>query len=75
MIKNFTFIFSFILVERNTTKLVTRIYRSFSDTSSSLLFLNEQVPCLFVNLVPPMDVSLMNYMEDLPSPVKSWAGK
>ncbi|CAH3141018.1 unnamed protein product [Porites lobata] len=34
----------------------------------------DMVPCLFVNLVPPMDVSLMNYMEDLPSPVKSWAG-
>ena len=74
MIKYFTFIFSFIFVEKIQQSSLQG-YRSFSDTSSIFLCLNEQVPRLFVNLVPPMDVCLMNYMEDLPSPVKSWAGK
>ena len=58
MVKYFTFIFSFIFVGKIQQSLLQGC-ASFSDASSSLLFLTEQVPHLFVNLVPPMDASLL----------------
>ena len=58
MIKYFTFIFSFIFVEKIQQSSLQG-YKRCSDIPSILLFLNEQVPRLFVNLVPPMDVSLL----------------
>ena len=58
MIKYFTFIFSFIFVEK-IQQSPWQGDKRCSDISSILLFLTEQVPHLFVNLVPPMDVSLL----------------
>ena len=58
MIKYFTFIFSFIFVEKIQQSSLLG-YKCCSDIPSMLLCLTEQVPCLFVNLVLPMDVSLL----------------
>ena len=55
----FTFIFSIIFVEKIQRSSLQGYYMCCSDIPSILLFLNEQVPCLFVNLVPSMDVSLL----------------
>ena len=54
----FTFIFSFIFVEK-IQRSSLQGYKRCSDIPSILLFLTEQVPHLFVNLVLPMEVSLL----------------
>ena len=58
MIKYFTFIFSFIFVEKIQHSLLQG-YKRCSDIPSLLPCLTEQVSHLFVNLFPPMDVSLL----------------
>ena len=54
----FTFIFSIIFVEK-IQRSSLQGFKCCSDIPSILLFLNEQVPRLFVNLIPSVDVSLL----------------
>ena len=77
MIKYFTFIYSFIFVEKIQQSSLQG-YKGCSDIPSILLFLTEQVHHLFVNLVLPMDVSLLYELHggsSIPSLVKSWPGE
>ena len=76
MIKYFTFIFSFIFIVKIQQSLLQG-YSICSYILSILLFLTEQVPRLFVNLVPPMEMCLLYELHggSSPSHVKSWAGE